>query len=292
MHVSVAAETIFHIGPFPITNSFLTTIIVTLFLVFIAYKTNANIKSGKPSALQSIMEIVIGALLGLTEDVAGKEFGRKIFPLLATFFIFIMISNWSGLIPGVGSIGVYEKVEHGMTITDPNAVYAKETNIEEVDGEKVLETTATEHEEEITTEEHGEAGETEEVLVPLFRGPTADLNVTIALALISVFMIQYYGIKQLGLSYLKKFFNFSNPINAFIGILELVSDFSKIISFAFRLYGNIFAGEVLLTVIATLVPFIAPLPFIGLEIFVGFIQALVFMMLSLVFINMATIAEH
>ena len=124
--------------------------------------------------------------------------------------------------------------------------------------------------------------------MPLFRGPTADLNTTIALALISVFMIQFYGFKHLGLKYLKKFFNFSNPINAFIGILELISEFSRIISFAFRLFGNIFAGEVLLTVISFLIPFIAPLPFLGLEIFVGFIQALVFTMLSLVFISMAT----
>ncbi|KKP70199.1 ATP synthase F0 subunit A [candidate division CPR3 bacterium GWF2_35_18] len=282
MHVSVAAETLFKIGSFPITNSLLTTIIVTLLLILLAVVVNKNV-SKIPSRLQSMMEIMIGALLGLTEDVAGKEFGRKIFPLLATFFIFIIFANWSGLIPGVGSIGFYETKEEAVVLEETNSVYAEtHSNTEASDSESDILVTE-------TAESHDSESE---IFKPLFRGPTADLNTTLALALISVFMIQFYGFKTLGLKYLKKFFNFRNPINGFIGILELLSEFSRIISFAFRLFGNIFAGEVLLTVIAYLIPFIAPLPFIGLEIFVGFIQALVFMMLSLVFISMATISEH
>lgn len=273
MHVSVAAETLFKIGPLPITNSLLTTFLVSLFLIILALVTYRKI-SNLPSRLQSFMEIMIGALLNLTEDVAGKSFGRKIFPLLATFFIFIILANWSGLIPGVGSVGIYEEKETAQIMQDSQTVLASGDNSTSEDSQKETET------------------ESHQVFVPLFRGPTADLNTTIALALISVMMIQYYGLKNLGLKYLKKFFNFTNPINAFIGILELISEFSRIISFAFRLFGNIFAGEVLLTVVAYLIPFIAPLPFIGLEIFVGFIQALVFMMLSLVFISMATLNEH
>lgn len=295
MHVSVAAETIFYIGSFPVNNSLLMTLLVSVFLIFIAIRTKSKI-SKIPSRLQAMMELIIDALLGMTEDVAGKELGRKIFPLLATFFLIIIMSNWSGLLPGVGSVGLKEEVEHAYIIEDPSIVYAEENSHEESaepankNEDTHEEITATTHEEgEVLEEAHGE--ESHEVFIPLFRGPTADLNVTLALAIISVVMIQYYGLKKLGPKYLKKFFNFKGPIDAFIGILELISEFSRIISFAFRLYGNIFAGEVLLVVISTLVPFIAPLPFIGLELFVGFIQALVFMMLSLVFISMAT-HEH
>ena len=128
--------------------------------------------------------------------------------------------------------------------------------------------------------------------VPLIRGGTADLNITLGLAIFAVISVQIYGYKALGLKYFKKFFNLTNPINFFVGILELLSEFSRVISFAFRLFGNIFAGEVLLAVMAFLMPFLAPLPFVGLEIFVGFIQALVFATLTLVFINIAVSTEH
>lgn len=127
--------------------------------------------------------------------------------------------------------------------------------------------------------------------VPFLRGATADINVTLALAIFAVVSVQFFGYKFRGWRYFGKFFDFSNPINFFVGFLELISEFSKIMSFAFRLFGNIFAGEVLLAVIAFLIPLFASLPFLGLEIFVGLIQALVFSTLTLVFINIAT-AEH
>jgi len=130
-----------------------------------------------------------------------------------------------------------------------------------------------------------------ETYVPLFRGATADLNITLGLAIFAVTSVQFYGYKMLGMKYFKKFFNFTNPINLFVGFLELISEFAKIMSFSFRLFGNIFAGEVLLAVIAFLVPIFASLPFIGLELFVGFIQALVFATLTLVFTNIA-VSEH
>lgn len=128
--------------------------------------------------------------------------------------------------------------------------------------------------------------------VPLFRGGTADLNITLGLAIFAIISVQVYGYKSLGLRYFKKFFNLSSPINFFVGILETITEFARIMSFAFRLFGNIFAGEVLLAVMAFLIPLLAPLPFIGLEIFVGFIQALIFATLTLVFINIATTAHH
>lgn len=128
-----------------------------------------------------------------------------------------------------------------------------------------------------------------EKFIPLLRGATADLNTTLALALISFFMIQYYGFSSQKLGYLKKFINLSSPIMFFSGLLELISEFSKIISFSFRLFGNVFAGEVLLAVISSLIPVLVSFPFYGLELFVGLIQALVFSILTLVFINMTTI---
>lgn len=134
-----------------------------------------------------------------------------------------------------------------------------------------------------------------EAFIPLFRAGNADLNTTLALAVIAVIMIQIFGIMAIGaFKYAGKFLNFSSPVMFFVGILEFISELSRIISFSFRLFGNIFAGEVLLTVIAMLIPYILPLPFYGLELFVGFIQALVFTMLTVVFIKMATLdhSEH
>ncbi len=127
-----------------------------------------------------------------------------------------------------------------------------------------------------------------EVFVPILRSGNADLNMTFALAVVTIIAVQFFGIMAVGFKkYSSKFFNFSNPIYTFVGALELVSEISRIISFAFRLFGNIFAGEVLLTVIAMIIPYLVPLPFFGLELFVGAIQALVFTMLALVFIKMA-----
>jgi F-type H+-transporting ATPase subunit a len=127
--------------------------------------------------------------------------------------------------------------------------------------------------------------------IPILRAPSTDLNFTLALALISVFSIQWFGIKNLGGDYIKKFINFSSPAGFFVGILEIISEISRIISFAFRLFGNIFAGEVLLTVIAFLIPLFAPIPFLALELFVGLVQALVFSMLTAVFLNVA-VSKH
>ncbi|EKD56736.1 MAG: hypothetical protein ACD_58C00110G0004 [uncultured bacterium] len=137
-----------------------------------------------------------------------------------------------------------------------------------------------------------EHGKTE--LVPLLRSANTDLNTTLSFAIISVFMVQVFGIASVGFfKYVGKFINFKGPINFFVGILELISEIAKMISFSFRLFGNIFAGEVLLVVIMFLIPYVVPVPFYAMELFVGFIQALVFAMLTLVFMTMATTShEH
>lgn len=239
LEISIAAEKIFQIAQIPITNSLLTTWLVMGFLIFFVVFVSHNFKE-VPSRLQALLESVVGGLYSLVAGVA-KENTKEFFPLVATFFIYIIALNWSELLPGVGSIGFLES-SHGKSF-----------------------------------------------LVPLFRGPTADLNTTLAFALISVFAAQYYGIKKLGvLGYSQRFLNIRGPADFVTGVLELISEISKLISFSFRLFGNLFAGEVLLTVVAFLIPFIAPIPFLGLEIFVGFIQALVFAMLTLVFLNIAT----
>jgi len=139
--------------------------------------------------------------------------------------------------------------------------------------------------------EINEAGH--EILVPFLRSPASDLNTTLALAIIAIISVQIVGITSVGFfRYFKKFVNFKGPIEFFVGVVESISEFAKIISFSFRLFGNVFAGGVLLAVVAGLIPFVVPIPFYGMELFVGFIQALVFTMLTTVFLEMATIAHE
>jgi F-type H+-transporting ATPase subunit a len=133
---------------------------------------------------------------------------------------------------------------------------------------------------------HGET-----FLVPFLRPPAADLNTTLALAIISVVAIQIFGFGALGFKYIVKFINFKSPIDFFVGVLEGISEFAKIISFTFRLFGNVFAGGVLLAVVSFLIPYVVAVPFYGLELFVGFVQALVFAMLTTVFIHIATLSH-
>lgn len=130
------------------------------------------------------------------------------------------------------------------------------------------------------------------VFTPFFRSSASDINFTFALAIVALTAVQWFGVVALGVAgHIKKFFNFTNPIQFFIGILELFSEISKAISFSFRLFGNVFAGEVLLMIVGFLLPYAGPIPFLFLEIFVGFIQALVFTMLTAIFIKIS-IAEH
>ena len=243
LHISLAAEKVASIGSFPVTNSLLSAWIVMAILICISLIINKSITI-IPSSIQSIAEMVISGLYDFFESVMGHHV-KKAFPVLASLFLFIILANWLGLLPGVGTIVFYET-------TVP----------------------------------------LEKKFIPLLRGATADLNTTIALAVVAFFAIQYFGFATLGVEYSKRFLNFSNPIMFFVGLLEIVSDLSKVVSFAFRLFGNIFAGEVLLAVMAFLMPFIAPMPFLLLELFVGFIQALVFSTLTAVFINVAVAHEE
>ncbi len=239
-HISLAAEVVWTVGRLPITNALLTTWLVMGLLITLSLFVTRSMRL-VPSFGQSIAELVIGGLYDFFHGVIGERI-KKVFPLIASLFLFIIVANWVGLLPGVGTIGFFYEV----------AVPAGRQEFK-----------------------------------PLLRGATADLNTTLALAIVAVLAIQYYGFKSLGASYGGRFFDLRSPIYFFVGFLELISDISKVVSFAFRLFGNIFAGEVLLAVMAFLMPFIVPLPFLMLELFVGFIQALVFSMLTAVFLNVA-----
>ncbi|MFH2085621.1 MAG: F0F1 ATP synthase subunit A [bacterium] len=244
LHISISAEPVFNLLGISITNSIATSwVLSALTLLFFYLATRRLLLKGKFTRLQMFIEFLVEGLYGIVESIAGTTKARLFFPLVMTFFIFIVPSNWSGLIPGAGSIG-FNGLFHGK-----------------------------------------------EVFIPIMRGPTADINTTLALGLIAMVMVQAYGFMFKGFAYLKKFFDFSNPINTFVGILELVSDLSKVISFTFRLFGNIFAGEVLIAVMTFLFPVGLPMPFYALELFVGVIQGLVFMMLATVFMNMATLGH-
>lgn len=136
-------------------------------------------------------------------------------------------------------------------------------------------------------------GEHGEKFAPLLRGATTDLNLTLAIALVAFLTIEFAGISKLGIfAYLGKFFNFSSPINFAVGIIDFFSELARLISFSFRLFGNIFAGEVIIAVLIFFMPVLLPVPFIGFELFVGFIQASIFALLTLFFIKIAVTAHH
>lgn len=247
--ISIKAEPLFHIGSFAFTNSYLLSLIVVAIFLLIAFYLHKKIAL-IPGKIQSIFEMIMEQALELMDTILGsRALSEKYLPLIVTIFLFVMLSNWLGLLPGAGSLGIRETVVH--------------------------------------------EGETRHILVPFLRAPSADLNFTIALAMISVIAVNALGFITLGFRrHASKFFNFKNPIFTFAGLLELVSEFVKIISFSFRLFGNVFAGEVLLIIIGFLGPYFLPLPFLFLEVFVGFIQAFIFAMLTLVFLAGAVTAHE
>ncbi len=295
LHISLAAETLWHVWGFAISNAYLTTFVVMGLLIVLSFLATRKMTM-IPSTGQLIAETIVGGLYDFFSAIAGKHI-KQFFPIVASLFLFILAANWVGLLPGVGTIGYFRapemeaaagvEAEHvsETAVVDEDAhtpvVEDSHTAVgEKIDSEVVPEAT-------VTAETAAEGGHGEKEFVPLLRGATADLNMTLALAIVSVIAMQYFGFLNLGTHYLSRFINFKDPIMFSVGLLEMVSDISKIISFAFRLFGNIFAGEVLLAVMAFLMPFIVPLPFLMMELFVGVIQALVFSMLSTAFFAVA-----
>jgi F-type H+-transporting ATPase subunit a len=285
-----------------LTNTMLATLLTDVILIVLAIWATRKIRSGSqaawvPRGLQNAAEMVIEVLYSFAEAVLGKR-ARQVFWLGATIFLFVWFANWMELIPGVDSIGWVEKPHEPMTTYHTDKLLGLTTVV----GPAI---TPEEHEagETHTAEEHETGGVCTEgcILVPFVRAAATDLNVTLALALTAMVMVQVYGLRTLGAAYLTKFVNATNlskgnpmgAIDLFVGGLETISEVAKVISFAFRLFGNIFAGQVLLFVMGFLIPFLVfgVMIFWGLEVFVGLIQAFVFMMLTFVFIAQA-VAGH
>lgn len=242
LHISLTAEKIFEIpvpglGVIDVTNSMFTGWLVTLLISLLLLSIVSTFRK-VPNGVQTLYEGIFNFIYGTIRDILGEPMTSKIFPLLFSMFLFIMIGSWAGLLPWAGSVGFFEEI-------------------------------------------HGE-----QVPVPIFRAVTADINTAIALALIAFLLIEFYGFKANGFGYLKKFFTFSSPINFFVGVLEFISEIMRVVTFSFRLFGNIFAGEVILAVMLWLAGFLV-FPFLAFEVFVGVIQGLVFVMLTTVFISLA-----
>lgn len=257
------AEPVFHVGQFTITNSMLTSWIAMFALVILFVYIGKKIKK-VPRGIQNIFEFILEGALDLADSVTNsRKKTEKILPVALAIFFFVLANNWLGLLPGVGTVGFVES-EGGHNI-----------------------------------------------FLPLFRSGTADLNTTLALSLFAVILSHIFGVFSIGIwNHINKFINiktflaipsevrkdvsviFVNPIKAFVGILEIIGELAKIASLSFRLFGNIFAGEVLLASMMAISAYILPVPFMFLEILVGVIQALIFAMLTMVFMTMASTAEE
>ncbi len=378
--ISVPGEKIADIGGYELINSSILLWAAILIIITISFLGTRNMKM-VPTGFQNFVEFMVESFIGLVESVGGPA-ARRFLPLVMTIFLTVLVSNWLGILPGVGTIGrietaeelieeeledaeevvlderiedLIEVAEHdGGVLTRSQAEAQVDTHspefelaayreaLAEIGDEKLTvfdgsgnfnyipfgrgEDTKTPFEnlvsgipDNLSAEEQLEeikagieegvvaappldddgdkqpelVGKNTGILIPYLRGPNTDLNTTLAIALVAMFAIQFWGVRTLGFrGYGGKFINLKNgPIHFAVGLLEIVSEVSRIISFTFRLFGNMFAGEVLLVVMAFLFPLIGIIPFLGLELFVGASQAFIFAMLTLVFAVVATSAH-
>ena len=290
------------IGGFSITNTMLTAWIAIAVLALVSYLGTRRMTE-VPGRLQGLLEAVIEGFLGIAESVAGPGKARRFFPLFMTIFLFVLTSNWLGILPGFGTIGRFEPASDFIHHKEDAAEAAGKRfdpaalKMHVFEGESAIAYLPFGSVDAVITAEEYEQGELEEgkragVIIPFLRSANTDINTPLALALIAMVMVHYWGLSALGLGHVGKFLNFKQgPIGLFVGLLEGVSELSRVISFTFRLFGNIFAGEVLLIAMAFLIPLVGLVPFLGLELFVGFIQAFIFAMLTLVFASTATISH-
>ncbi|MBI4928236.1 MAG: F0F1 ATP synthase subunit A [Anaerolineae bacterium] len=281
-HIQVAPEkvgehplfTLPVIGDFYLTNTLIMLVLVMLIIIGLAWAVRQSVRSGsmEPKGIAGAMEALIEVIYNLTESSAGK-YAKTIFPWFATILIFVLVGNFMKLTPIVETFGfIHEAKEGGHALQElwPGAYNILPGEVHE--------------------------GEKGYLVTPFFRGIPTDLNFTLALALISVFMVQVVGVRAQGARYFLKFFNvvnlfkkpFFGAMDFLVGLLELISEFSKILSFTFRLFGNMFAGAVLLFLVGSLIPVFLQSFVVLFEVFVGAIQAFVFGMLTMVFMAQAT----
>ncbi len=258
--INLAAPQLFTVLGIPITNTVLAGWITVIFLVLVSWLITRHMKL-VPGRAQTVFEFILGWIYDLCESVASKENVRKFFPVVCTIFLFVAFNAWLSLIPGFGSI--------------------------------LITTNGGEHE--------------------LLRGANTDLNTPLALAIVSFIFVSYYGLKALGTGWLKQYFNagpffrsignvfrgkikimdiFSGVVNIFVGGLEFLSMLIRLISFTFRLFGNMTAGEILVVIGAFLLPLALNWAIYGFELLVGLVQALVFSILTLVFATMAVTSHE
>lgn len=285
----------------PITNTILATLVADLAVLAMAFGAWRFYKSGKqvPSGFYNFFEFLIEFLYNTVEGVTGR-WAKRVFPVVGTIFLLVFAANMTKLIPGYESIGwlkeAHKAPAYAVAPLGPLYTLDKGQPVEVVH-----------HEESGAAAEGGEthAAEGEPPchaceLVPFLRGPATDLNFPLALAVIAVVMTQVYGIWALGLGYFEKFFQFRalisggifGLINFAVGFLELLLEFAKVLSFSFRLFGNIFAGTLLLSIVGALTAVAIPAGLYLFEIFFGTIQAYVFYLLATMFISMALVSHH
>lgn len=300
------------VGDLVVSNTMVAILLTDALLIVLAFLATRRL-SMVPSGLQNVFEAIIEYWENMSVQMIGEDLTRRYLPLFLTLFLLIALANWSELIPGYDTFGVlFQPEHHGLEHhTGPEAaapapeqehtLFRVEWLGEPGSGfgigmERLEEGAAGSQEAEAGTGgDHVSGGW---AFVPFVRAASTDLSFTMALAVIAVAAIQVLGFQCLGPGYLKKFvhLDFSQGVgrglmNIFVGLLELISEFARIVSFAFRLFGNIFAGQTLLFVLPFLLPFIAVVPVFGLELFVGMIQAFVFAILTLAFMAVAMIAH-
>lgn len=234
-NITLASNILFSIGSFPVTNTFLLTVVASIFLM-IFFVSIARRMKNVPSGAQNVVEMLLEGAYSFTESVIGPgKPARKIFPLVGTMFIFILFSNLLTFIPGQSAFTIYKG-------GNP---------------------------------------------IPIFRAIMSDYGLVLVMTLISVITTQIVSVAVLGpFKHIGKFINLKSPLDFFLGIMDLVGEIAKIFSLSFRLFGNMFAGEVLTAVILFLMPFFAPLPFMFLGLLTAVVQAFVFAVLTLVFTSM------
>lgn len=294
-----------------LTNTLVATAIAYVILLIIAFGVRRAAASGElvPRGFSGAVEALVEGLYNMTEATAGK-WAKTIIPWFAGITLLVLVVNWMELIPGVDSLGLYIPHHAEERIHEAGAhAPEEEAHGDEGDHHYPLFDTYCTHSTFIGMTAVGGAGEVEgedyssacsAAIVPFVRVASTDLNFTAALAVISVVMTQVIGVRALGIRYFQKFWYtktlFTKPIFGVIdfavGLLEIIAEIAKILSFSFRLFGNIFAGSVLLFVIGSLVPIFAQSIFLMLEFFVGLIQAVVFGMLTMVFMSQATHSHH
>ena len=258
-HINVPVEPIFTIGGFNFTSTLLLAIVdaIIIFVMFFLYSRRKKVLPGR---IQNALEWMVQVFLNLCEEVAGKRKGRVFFPWVFGIFLFVLMGNLWEIIPGIESLGT---INHEI----PGCEHVSTTL-----GFLLLDKNSS------------------NCITAWLRPPSTDLNFTLAIAVVSVVVTQIYGWRMLGAkAQLGRYFSLREGIlGLFVGILEAVLEVARIISFGFRLFGNLFAGDALLLVMGFLLPFVGAIPFYFLEIFVGVIQAFVFAMLTLIFLELGT----